>query len=163
MTEKKLTKLQIETLSLISERKVKETNTGYGSWRILGGSPGVVGKLRTMGLARIEHVDERNNVFVLTESGIQANQPLMPLRELWTDNGVGTAPVDVEVITMTTIQTSDNAIETHGKRPARLSATRSVEVLYVTGRWCSGLPDEHQWDRVTHIRLPVLDKKARAA
>lgn len=98
--------------------------------------------------------------------------------ELWTDDGdmgdlqsvrtgfadgVGTAPDEDEVSTMTTIQTSDNAIETHGKRPARLSATRSVEVLYVTGRWCSGLPDEHQWDRVTHIRLPVLDKKAGAA
>jgi hypothetical protein len=74
MTENKLTKLQIETLSLIGERKVTETNTGYGSWRIFGASPGVVGKLRTMGFTRVERVDDRNNLFVLTETGLQANQ-----------------------------------------------------------------------------------------
>jgi hypothetical protein len=34
----------------------------------------VVGKLRTMGFTRVERVDDRNNLFVLTETGLQANQ-----------------------------------------------------------------------------------------
>jgi hypothetical protein len=53
--------------------------------------------------------------------------------------------------------------ETHGRRPARLDPTKNVEVRYVTGRWCSGLPKEHQWDRITHMRNATLDKQATAA
>ena len=44
---------------------------------------------------------------------------------------------------------------THGKRPKALDPAALVEVLYVTGRWCSGLPGEHQWSRISHYRAVV--------
>lgn len=43
-------------------------------------------------------------------------------------------------------------VASNGKRPDDLKNDQPVEVLYVTGRWCSGLPEEHQWDRITHYR-----------
>lgn len=68
----KLTALQRETLVLIRDGKVHECNTGYGSWRIMGASPGVVGKLRVAGLVIDAKVDDRNKRFDITEAGAAA-------------------------------------------------------------------------------------------
>lgn len=68
----RLTALQLETLALIRDGKVTNTNTGYGSWRILGASPNAVGRLRASGLAIEKKVDERTHRFDLTDAGLAA-------------------------------------------------------------------------------------------
>lgn len=65
----KLTKAQLETLALIRDDKVTNENTGHGSWRTFGASPGVVGRLRSMGLATEAKLDDRNYRFELTDAG----------------------------------------------------------------------------------------------
>lgn len=46
-------------------------------------------------------------------------------------------------------------IRTGGMCPDGLDEAVPVEVLYVTGRWCSGLPAEHQWNRTSHFRRAI--------
>lgn len=46
----------------------------------------------------------------------------------------------------------EGAISTNAAKPQGLNDSIPVEVQYITGRWVQGLPDEHQWDRVTHYK-----------
>lgn len=64
-----LTKLQTVTLALIKDGKVYEINTGYGSWRIQGAAPSVVGKVRSLGLAEKSFDGDSRYNFRLTEAG----------------------------------------------------------------------------------------------
>lgn len=68
----KITALQMETLALIGAGKVNQQNTGYGSWRIFGASPTVVGRIVSMGLAKWGKPDDRHQSIALTEAGDQA-------------------------------------------------------------------------------------------
>lgn len=65
----KLTEKQRETLGAIRDGVVFEINTGYGSWRIFGASPTVVGRLGAMGMAIKSKYDERKYRFDLTDAG----------------------------------------------------------------------------------------------
>jgi len=47
---------------------------------------------------------------------------------------------------------AEPVIPTYGIRPANIKDGQGVEVLYSSGRWCSGMPEEHQLDRITHYR-----------
>lgn len=66
----KLTKAQIEVLTLVSEGKVHQSKTGYGACRIFGAQPSVVGRLRSM--AFIEMPLFKECVAALTDAGRQA-------------------------------------------------------------------------------------------
>ncbi|MEH0194596.1 hypothetical protein V7S57_02555 [Caulobacter sp. CCNWLY153] len=68
-TPTKLTPLQRQALALVAAGAVFENNTGYGSWRIMGASPTVVGRLGSMGLVTKARVDDRSYRFELTETG----------------------------------------------------------------------------------------------
>lgn len=64
----KLTPLQRETLTAISDGKVEQRNHGYSAWRTSGASPTVVGRLMSMGLAKWP-TQGMGGFAVLTEAG----------------------------------------------------------------------------------------------
>lgn len=67
--DRKLTPLQMETLRLARNGKLKEHRFGYGAWRIVGGNPGTVGKLRTWGLLTRVQVGPDDYRFDLADVG----------------------------------------------------------------------------------------------
>lgn len=69
MNEQRLTGLQRTTLSDIGHGSVHQRRFGYGAWRIQGGSPAVVGRLISLGLAAwsASHGDRKD--CVLTDAG----------------------------------------------------------------------------------------------
>lgn len=71
----KLTVLQVETLGLIEQGKVKWVRFGTAAWRIWGGSPGVVGKLASAGLAEYGRYEGDNRSISLTDAGRAALEP----------------------------------------------------------------------------------------
>lgn len=64
-----LTPLQQTTLSEIGAGKVYQRKFGYGAWRIQGGSPAVVGRLISLGLAEWGGFDGDRRDCRLTDAG----------------------------------------------------------------------------------------------
>lgn len=67
--DRKLTPLQIETLTLARDGAVTERRFGYGAWRILGANPSTVGKLRAWGLLLRVPTGPDGYRFDLTDEG----------------------------------------------------------------------------------------------
>lgn len=65
----KLTGLQRTTLSDIDCGSVRQVKFGFGAWRIMGGSPSVVGRLISLGLAKWGPFHESEIKCLLTDSG----------------------------------------------------------------------------------------------
>jgi hypothetical protein len=70
-----LTPLQRTTLSDIGHGSVYQRKFGYAAWRIQGGSPTVVGRLISLGLAEWAPSDGDRRECQLTDAGRAASHP----------------------------------------------------------------------------------------
>ncbi|MGO4449055.1 hypothetical protein AB4Y96_09020 [Phyllobacterium sp. TAF24] len=78
MNHFQLTDAQAATLILIEAGKVHQCLFGYGAWRIIGGSPTVVGRLMTMKLTIWIKADPKTYTAQLTDAGRAAFRQHQP-------------------------------------------------------------------------------------
>lgn len=72
MAEARITPARLDALKLIKSGAVEQRNCGYGSWRIFGGQPTVVGHLVSMGLAEWGAMVGDRRACSLTDAGAAA-------------------------------------------------------------------------------------------